>query len=109
MDEKYLAAILAGLIVIAIIGWFYTLVCGSTCLTQEQLDDDTGAMKKVIHRLKPVFKVDPVKRCEVYKREGCSHVDGPLCDMETCSMVVESDQKKIIPIVQQNNRSCDAN
>lgn len=29
---------------------------------------------------------DPVKHCEVYKKEGCAHVDGFLCDMETCSI-----------------------
>lgn len=28
---------------------------------------------------------DPVYNCDVYKKEGCSHVDGLLCDMETCS------------------------
>lgn len=29
---------------------------------------------------------DPVKYCGLYKYEGCSHVDGFLCDFETCSM-----------------------
>lgn len=28
-------------------------------------------------------KDDPVKHCEVYKKEGCAHVDGPLCNMST--------------------------
>ena len=31
-------------------------------------------------------KNDPVQFCEVYKEDGCSHVDGPLCDMRTCSL-----------------------
>ncbi len=31
-------------------------------------------------------KNDPVRYCEVYKKEGCSYVDGPLCDMRTCSL-----------------------
>ena len=29
---------------------------------------------------------DPVKHCVVYKTEGCSHVDGMLCDYETCDI-----------------------
>ena len=29
---------------------------------------------------------DPVKYCLVYKEEGCSHVDGYLCNMHTCSI-----------------------
>ena len=37
---------------------------------------------------KTVFKkkvsVDPVKYCETYKTSGCSHVDGYLCNMDTC-------------------------
>ena len=32
---------------------------------------------------------DPVKHCDLYKDEGCSHVDGFLCDFETCSMRLE--------------------
>lgn len=31
-------------------------------------------------------KNDPVRFCEVYKEEGCPHVDGALCDMRTCSL-----------------------
>ena len=29
---------------------------------------------------------DPVKHCKLYKDDGCAHVDGYLCDFETCSM-----------------------
>lgn len=29
---------------------------------------------------------DPVKHCEVYRGIGCTHVDGYLCDMETCDI-----------------------
>lgn len=29
---------------------------------------------------------DPVKHCEVYREIGCTHVDGYLCDMETCGI-----------------------
>lgn len=27
---------------------------------------------------------DPVKHCQVYRTIGCTHVDGPLCDVTTC-------------------------
>jgi hypothetical protein len=30
--------------------------------------------------------MDPVKSCELYREEGCSHVDGFLCDGEVCQM-----------------------
>lgn len=35
------------------------------------------------------FDNDPVKHCNVYKRVGCSHVDGPLCNMKSCDIVVK--------------------
>ena len=30
---------------------------------------------------------DPVKSCPLYLNEGCSHVDGILCDYPKCSML----------------------
>ncbi len=30
---------------------------------------------------------DPVKGCPIYKNEGCSHVDGYLCDYPNCDMM----------------------
>jgi len=30
---------------------------------------------------------DPVGSCAVYKTQGCSHIDGMLCDMETCTIL----------------------
>jgi hypothetical protein len=30
------------------------------------------------------LRSDPVKYCELYRNEGCSHVDGLLCEMDTC-------------------------
>lgn len=32
-----------------------------------------------------VDKKDPVESCQVYKDVGCVHVDGMLCQMDTCS------------------------
>ena len=39
---------------------------------------------------------DPVKHCDLYKDEGCSHVDGFLCDFETCSMRLDYVLRKAI-------------
>jgi hypothetical protein len=30
---------------------------------------------------------DPVQNCELYRDEGCSHVDGYLCDFPQCKML----------------------
>lgn len=32
---------------------------------------------------------DPVYNCKLYTDEGCSHVDGFLCDFPKCSMLKE--------------------
>jgi hypothetical protein len=32
---------------------------------------------------------DPVYHCELYKYDGCSHVDGFLCRIETCKERLE--------------------
>ena len=32
---------------------------------------------------------DPVKNCPVYQNEGCSHVDGMLCDFPDCHIYHE--------------------
>lgn len=32
------------------------------------------------------YKPDPVKHCKVYRAVGCAHVDGMLCDMQTCNI-----------------------
>lgn len=29
--------------------------------------------------------IDPVKYCETYKIKGCAHVDGYMCNMQTCN------------------------
>lgn len=41
-----------------------------------------------------VYKLnDPVYSCEVYKSEGCSHIDGILCDMRTCNILINHHDK----------------
>jgi hypothetical protein len=39
------------------------------------------AVVSYVHHLR---KGDPLHSCDVYKKEGCAHVDGYLCDMKTC-------------------------
>ena len=45
-------------------------------------------IKQIIKWIKEGF-VDPVRGCELYKNEGCSHVDGLLCDYPKCEMLKE--------------------
>lgn len=39
-------------------------------------------------------KDDPVKHCDVYKKEGCAHVDGMLCNMKTCEILSKFREKE---------------
>ncbi len=45
--------------------------------------------------------MDPVRHCEVYRKEGCSHVDGYLCHMETCDILEKFLQEKNFEILQE--------
>lgn len=97
MDEKKLAAIIAAIIVILIVGWLISFIRSPSPVIEEK------GMKKAVSRLKPIITLDPLKHCEVYKQHGCAHVDGPLCDVETCTVVVEDKGKKVIPIKEVSN------
>lgn len=44
-------------------------------------------IKKLFISYKEYRKYDPVKNCKVYKEEGCSHIDGYLCDMRNCDIL----------------------
>ena len=48
---------------------------------------------------KNIFKiqinVDPVKYCKTFNAVGCSHVDGYLCDMDTCKFNTIENLKKV--------------
>jgi hypothetical protein len=41
---------------------------------------------------------DPIRHCELYKYDGCAHVDGFLCDGETCKMRLEYVRTKEKPM-----------
>ena len=47
-------------------------------------DDINRMIQQMTDRLQ---KDDPVRHCDVYKAEGCTHVDGFLCDMGTCDIL----------------------
>ena len=38
---------------------------------------------------------DPVYSCAIYEKFGCSHVDGMLCDMKTCSTLEQYKAREI--------------
>lgn len=44
---------------------------------------------------------DPVKHCDLYKDKGCGHVDGYLCDMNTCKERLEYWMEKNVKWVQK--------
>lgn len=46
---------------------------------------------------------DPVKGCPVYKNEGCSHIDGYLCDYPDCDIM-----KKYMKNADDEDRVIDA-
>ena len=43
-------------------------------------------VQRLIENLEKALLSDPVRYCQVYKEIGCAHVDGYLCDMETCDI-----------------------
>lgn len=44
-------------------------------------------LQKILNWFKNLRSNDPVYSCTVYKRHGCSHVDGMLCDINTCNIL----------------------
>lgn len=74
----------------------------NTCLTNDaELCRDFKDCKEIppSREPKPVKKTwfakvlgtspDPVLNCEFYRHIGCTHVDGMLCDVNTCSILKE--------------------
>ena len=43
-------------------------------------------IKQFISKIIWYYENDPVKKCNLYKNNGCSHVDGILCDFPKCSI-----------------------
>ena len=46
-------------------------------------------LQKILGWFKSLRNNDPVYSCTVYKRHGCSHLDGVLCDIKTCNILKE--------------------
>lgn len=42
---------------------------------------------------------DPLKECEIYKQESCSHVDGLLCNFPDCTSLKNMNMEKQIAYV----------
>jgi hypothetical protein len=50
---------------------------------------------------------DPVRYCNLYKQKGCSHVDGFLCDFNTCSMRIDYDNIDLLTVCGKfNSEDC---
>lgn len=57
--------------------------------------------------MKP-WRIDPLKYCTYFKKYGCSHVDGYLCDILTCNIFIDFEKtlsryKKIDKILNRKN------
>lgn len=39
---------------------------------------------KLFKLIKHYKETDPVYKCTLYKKRGCAHVDGMLCNYDTC-------------------------
>ena len=57
-------------------------------------------LQKILDWFKSLRSNDPVYSCIVYKRHGCSHLDGVLCDIKTCDILKEY---KLAELEQQLN------
>jgi hypothetical protein len=52
-------------------------------------------MKKIIKKIKDFFTYnDPLFSCELFKNEGCAHVDGIICNFPNCETLKEYKKKK---------------
>ena len=58
----------------------------------------------IIKKIKRLFykfrNDDPVQKCPVYKDEGCSHVDGMLCNHPNCEIIKKYMGKKWVSCVE---------
>ena len=52
-----------------------------------------GAMQKM-------RETDPVYGCELYNEQGCTHVDGMLCNFPKCSMLQDYRTKSKPPVAE---------
>lgn len=53
-------------------------------------------IKKFFEDWKYIHQNDPLKKCQLFKDLGCSHVDGYLCDFPKCSMNLDYLKEKEI-------------
>ena len=46
-------------------------------------------MTSITNKISKANHNDPVRHCEYYKHKGCVHVDGYLCLMNECDILLE--------------------
>ncbi len=51
--------------------------------------------QRVINHVRNLKSNDPIYKCEVYTQFGCAHVDGILCDMDTCKILEDHRLREI--------------
>lgn len=51
-------------------------------------------LKATLSMIVNILKNDPVRGCNVFKEEGCAHVDGLLCDYPDCDILKEHREVK---------------
>lgn len=47
---------------------------------------------------------DPILHCGVYRKHGCAHVDGMLCNTETCTELKEFNTAQPVTFVVQDKK-----
>lgn len=64
-----------------------------------------AVLLRVYKHFKRKYFPDPAHYCDVYKEEGCAHVDGFLCAMDTCeSLKTRRDLKRVLETVKFVNK-----
>ena len=53
-------------------------------------------LKEIFDCIRYLNVYDPARCCDVYKKQGCSHVDGFLCDVKTCGILKKYKAENVI-------------
>jgi len=60
-------------------------------------------IKNIIRSFNIKPTTDPLYVCDVYKDKGCAHVDGFLCNTETCYELRQYRNSKVFKIKHKQN------
>lgn len=50
-------------------------------------------LRKWYEDWKDIIVNDPIRKCTLYKKEGCNCVDSQFCDIKTCEWKAKFDEK----------------